>query len=213
MDEYLYLEFKQGFQSLEISEWTKLLESFSFPFKMSRPVSREINTEELIKNLEKLKNNSNKETQQYLNCLNTTTKSMPKVIFETIIYFRVENQNTEELKKSLEKIGTVKYVSDKYLNDVKKIFGDIILNIEYASRIKFAEIKEDWDRCLNGRWYNSIYNCDCSDIAQIMERLEQDEAISFEPIEPWNSEDTIYNQIISFEEDEEIEMYAVKVTE
>ncbi|OSA97281.1 UNVERIFIED_ORG: hypothetical protein B2H98_08015 [Clostridium botulinum] len=47
------------------------------------------------------------------------------------------------------------------------------LIIEYASRIKFAEIKEDWDRCLNGRWYNSIYNCDHSDIAQIMERLDK----------------------------------------
>nr|WP_176451844.1 hypothetical protein [Clostridium botulinum] len=52
---------------------------------------------------------------------------MPKVITEKIIYFRVEKQNGEALKKLLNKIGVIHYVQNNNIDDVKRLFADIKL--------------------------------------------------------------------------------------
>lgn len=115
MNEYSYLEFREGYKLVSISDWTKFLESCNFSFKMSRIVFRKMNIEELVKRL---------------NYLEITAEKIPKVMTEWIIYFRAEKQNIEELKEILDKVGTVRYVKEQYINEAKKVFGDVILNIE-----------------------------------------------------------------------------------
>lgn len=104
----------------------------------------------------------------------------------------------------------VEVAMDVFRNKAKKMS---ICNIEYASLIKSAELKEDWDLCINGRWYNRIMYCDSSDIGNIIKNINDDKIEMIEEVKHWNSENVGFDYIIATTENNEKEFYAIKVKE
>ncbi|HCL4479961.1 TPA: hypothetical protein N2D99_002028 [Clostridium botulinum] len=134
MKEYCYLELTDGFELLTAIEWQNRISEFynsiNFAFKMRSAVFREKNIEERIDGLDniKLQNSENKDIFIYFEKLKSIVAPMPKVITEKIIYFRVEKQNGKTLKELLNKIGVVHYVQNNNIDDIKRLFDDIIPN-------------------------------------------------------------------------------------
>ncbi|NFI08752.1 hypothetical protein FDF97_15910 [Clostridium botulinum] len=133
MKEYCYLELTDGPELLTAIELQNRISEFyssiNFAFSMTPAVFREKNIEETINELDniKLQNSENKDISVYLEKLKPIAASMPKVITEKIIYFRVEKQNGETLKKLLNKISVIHYVQNNNIDDVKRLFADIKL--------------------------------------------------------------------------------------
>ncbi len=134
MKEYCYLELTDGFELLTAIEWqdriSEFYNSINFAFKMTPAVFRERNIGETINELEniKLQDSENKDISACLEKLKPIVASMPKVITEKIIYFRVEKENGKTLKKLLSKIGVVHYAQNNNIDYIKRLFGDIIPN-------------------------------------------------------------------------------------
>jgi hypothetical protein len=82
------------------------------------------------------------------------------------------------------------------------------LDIEFAIRVEEAEFKEDSDICINGGWYSIIYYCDRSDLVEINNECE-DNLVTIEDIQKRNNEETHYDKIIRYKENNEI--YLIKV--
>ena len=88
-----------------------------------------------------------------------------------------------------------------------------ISDIEYANNIEIADMKEDWDYCFNGRWYQGEQGqCDKSEIGVILEKAKSGELELVEEIFPWNSKHTHFDYIVGYENDEgEKELFAIKI--
>lgn len=82
------------------------------------------------------------------------------------------------------------------------------LLIDYAKRIDRAEFKEDWNICINGVWYSESYNCDSSDLAEIIIKCEKGEAI-IEDIVKYNSDETHFDKILRYKDSDE--NYLIKI--
>lgn len=82
------------------------------------------------------------------------------------------------------------------------------LDIEFAIRVEKAEFKEDWDIRINGVWYSKSYSCDRSDLAEIYHKYGTN-LVAIDDIQKLNSEETYYNKILRYKENNEV--YLIKV--